>query len=248
MRKLDADVLDVLSNTTCEADLAILPPKLDRKLYLKVNPVLEACGGKWDRKRKGHVFGSDAALALEAVILTGEYVKPEDFGFFPTPKPLAVRVVELAEIQKGMKVLEPSAGIGSIAIFLAQVVDDEDLHLIELQPKNCDSLRKLFANVTCADFLTIQPEAKYDRVVMNPPFAPRQLDIDHVTHAFKFVKPGGRLVSIMAAGIKFRTNKKTAELRTLFDEHGAVMEDNPEKSFVVSGTSVNTVTVVINKK
>jgi 2'-5' RNA ligase len=36
-------------------------------------------------------------------------------GYFPTPKPLAARMVEEADIEPGMSVLEPSAGDGAIA-------------------------------------------------------------------------------------------------------------------------------------
>ena len=35
-------------------------------------------------------------------------------GFFPTPKPIISRMLELADIQPGERVLEPSAGKGDI--------------------------------------------------------------------------------------------------------------------------------------
>ena len=88
------------------------------------------------------------------------------------------------------------------------------------------------------------PEPFYDRVVMNPPFA-RQDDIRHVTHAMRFLKDGGRLVSVMAASILFRDNRLTSDFRALIDERGGDIEECPEAAFRSSGTMVRTVIVTI---
>jgi cyclopropane-fatty-acyl-phospholipid synthase len=43
------------------------------------------------------------------------------------------------------------------------------------------------------NFFDVEPPAeKFDYVAMNPPFS-GQCDVDHVYHAWKFLKPGGRL-------------------------------------------------------
>ncbi len=73
-----------------------------------------------------------------------------------------------------------------------------------------------------------------------------QADIDHVLHAYKFLKPGGRLVSIMASGVIFRENRKTVEFRKLLNACGT-FEHNPVGSFKESGTMVNTVIIVMDK-
>lgn len=94
------------------------------------------------------------------------------------------------------------------------------------------------------DFLTVEPDPVYDRVVMNPPFG-RQADIKHVSHALKFLKPGGLLVSVMASSVTFRSNKLTTDFRQLIEERGGHIEELPEGAFKSSGTMVNTVIVVI---
>jgi len=94
-------------------------------------------------------------------------------------------------------------------------------------------------------FFDVVPTPIYDKVVMNPPFE-KQADIDHVLHAFKFLKPGGRLVSIMASSVTFRENKKTLDFKELVDLHGFI-EHNLAGAFKASGTMVNTVTVVLDK-
>src|SRR5580658_4266541 len=57
MRKLSQRALEVLGSMDIEGDLArITAGQLPRELYLEVNKALEALGGAWHRKRKGHVF------------------------------------------------------------------------------------------------------------------------------------------------------------------------------------------------
>jgi 16S rRNA G1207 methylase RsmC len=104
---------------------------------------------------------------------------------------------------------------------------------------------KSFNVIREGDFLDMVPVTIYDRVCMNPPFE-RQQDIDHVMHAWKFLKPNGRLVAIMASSVAFRENKKTVEFREFLAANGH-LEHNPEGAFKESGTMVNTVTVVLYK-
>lgn len=245
--RLRQDVLAVLSACRCEGAAVYLPPRqLDRKLYEAVNKALEALGGKWDRKAKAHLFAADPEKELDRAILTGEVTRPQDFGFFPTPPELAARVAELADVSDDHVVLEPSAGEGALLDACFASCPAADLHAVELLPQNVERLKaKGYPSVTAADFLSLPPTPTYDRVVMNPPFG-KQADVDHVRHAWQFVKPGGRLVAIMAAGVSFRENRKTAEFRTLIDEYG-YLEENPDGAFLASGTGVRTVTVVLDK-
>ncbi len=94
------------------------------------------------------------------------------------------------------------------------------------------------------DFLAQEPEASYDRVVMNPPFA-KQADIKHVLHALRFLKPDGLLVSVMAASVAFRDNKLTLDFRDLIRERGGDIEALPEGAFKSSGTMVRSLIVTI---
>jgi hypothetical protein len=55
--KISNDVANVLANSCVEENRLFLPPEqLDRKLYVSVNKVLEAIGGKWNRREKAHLF------------------------------------------------------------------------------------------------------------------------------------------------------------------------------------------------
>lgn len=254
--QIGTDVLNVLSNAVINENALKLTGQLDRKLYIATNKVLEAAGGKWSRKAQAHVFEGDAAGLMDSIILTGTVVnKKQELGYFPTPQPVVARLLELADIEAGDLVLEPSAGQGAIAVEVAKL--GAIVHCFEIDPTNSDKLAKaLFANtpeysVETKDFMNVETGKAnfrgdlYDRVVMNPPFA-RQDDIRHVTHAFGFLKPGGKLVSVMSAGVSFRTNKLTEDFRQLVRDNGGEIIALPDNSFVESGTGVSTVIVTMN--
>lgn len=256
MKQIDEETLAILSRVTVEENAIFLTcGQLERKQYQAVNEVLENIGGKWNRKAKAHIYSDSPVDRLEQVLLTGEIVPPKKYGYFPTPPAIAKRLVDLAEITPfsflsflvlGSSplsvVLEPSAGQGGIADYIPE---DCELFCVELLPENAAVLKEKGYEVYQGDFLSVTPDATYTHIVMNPPFE-KQQDIDHVTHAWKFLMSGGRLVSVMSAGILFRENKKTVDFRNFVEEHGYI-ERLPANSFKESGTGVNTCIIVINK-
>lgn len=102
-----------------------------------------------------------------------------------------------------------------------------------------------YRNVRAMDFLDLPPAPVYDRVVMNPPFD-RDRDIDHVVHAMKFLKPDGRLVAIMSAGVEYRETRKAIAFREMAARMNGSFEDLPAGAFSSVGTNVNTVMLTIN--
>ncbi len=243
--RVSEEVMAVLSVARLEGTSLFLPPtQLERKLYESTNKVLEAAGGKWNRKAKAHVFPGDAADAMDQILLTGQVTVPQNFGFFPTPQPIVTQLLQMADLQPHHKALEPSAGIGNIANRLREKVASVDC--VELLPKNVEALKAAMPSVPVVegDFLAIAPERKYDRIVMNPPFA-KQADIKHVMHAARFLKNGGRLVSVMASGVKFREDRTAKEFRAFLSDNGGTIEDLPQDSFKESGTAVNTVVITL---
>jgi len=250
--KVEQDVLTVLSLCQTSGNKLVLIGQLERSLYVKTNKVLEAAGGKWSRKDKAHVFVDDAYEAIEQIMLTGEITTPQELGVFFTPPIIVKRLIELASIRPGMTVLEPSAGIGNISKELDKIT--QPVISVEVNQKYCDTLTRYFMTETsngatprrviCTDFLTLEPTPIYDGVVMNPPFA-KQADIDHVCHALKFLKPNGKLASVMSASVLFRENRKTVEFRNLIANHSGFIEKLPEGSFKESGTMINAVIVIM---
>lgn len=229
MRISNENVVNVLANSRVEENKLFLPDKqLDRDLYLAVDKVLKAIGGKWNRKEKAHLFEGSPAEIVEEILLTGEYTdQKKEFQFFETPLDLAKRLVELAGICEGETVLEPSAGRGAIAQFL------NGCDCVELEESNRKYLHENGFNVVGDDFLSF--DKKYDVIVANPPFTQQQ-DIDHV---WKMIQSANRrVVSVMSASVMFRDNHKTTSFRAFMQGFGATIEPLPDKSFSVSGTNV----------
>lgn len=232
--------------------------QLDRKLYVEVNKVLEELGGVWSRKHKGHEFTltpEEVSERLDATIESGEIVLARKNGFFPTPAALADELVERATLRNdGMRILEPSAGDGSLvdAILraLGKVHISNTIRLIEVDPVRAGILKNKYQDqptilLAETDFLTWsveEPQYAYDRIVMNPPFENRA-DAIHVLHAYDLLKDGGRLVAITSASVKFRREKEYQRVRELATR----ILDIPAGSFKESGTMVNTAIVIIDK-
>lgn len=135
------EVLRVLSGLQVMPQGVRIVEQLDRKLYTKTNEVLEALGGKWDRKSKSHVFsrvGSDPGALIDDVILTGEVSTHKDLGFFATPPELAEYLVNAAGVRIGHFCLEPSAGEG--ALVDAMLVRDARVFAVELDDRRFETL------------------------------------------------------------------------------------------------------------
>ena len=168
--------------------------------------------------------------------------------FFPTPKPLADRMAEMAGVKPGMSVLEPSAGHGSLADAAKSAGGDVDT--IEIS----DALRNVLAakghRMVDRDFMSFEPTKRYDAVIMNPPFSDRQ-DAAHIQRAFEMLKPGGKLVAIAGEGVFFGSDKKAQAFRDWLEESGAEVEKLPENTFKGSDlpaqTGANARLIVIRK-
>ena len=243
--QVQQDILEILERSALEGAMLRLPPaQLDRATYAAVNKIIEAAGGKWSRKAKAHVFDGEAIDTIEPILLTGQYTTvKQDFGQFDSPPAVVSHVIDLARIEPGMSVLEPSAGLGNIVLG-AEVVGGR-VTGYEIDAKRLHAAKdrcELAGGIHLTSFLHAKPEAVFDRVVMNPPFA-KQADIAHVSHAAKFLKPGGRLVSVMSASITFRTDAKTEAFRDFLNANDARHEPLPVGAFKDSGTMVNAVIV-----
>lgn len=127
------------------------------------------------------------------------------FNLFPTPDSLAKRLVALLALSGRERVLEPSAGFGSL---LRHIPETCETVAVEIAPECAGELFRGFpdARLLQRDFLTVHPAelGAFDAVAMNPPFHMRA-DLRHVEHALEFLKPGGLLAGICMAGPKRET-------------------------------------------
>lgn len=253
--KITDDVLRVLASLEIKDREVRIVEQLDRKLYIKTDETLQALGGKWNRKAKAHLFDGDAQARVDLAITIGEVTTDQDLGFFPTPEPLAQRLVELAGVKQGCFVLEPSAGTGVIveaaqATGASVVAIERDAerrkHLAfrRLQIHDWTIAVRIVAD--CDDFLDYGTDARFHRVVMNPPFCKvgKGDHLDHVVHAYSLLRKEGVLVSVLPSSIEFRQDKRHTAFRSWVLERGTI-ESLPLNSFKESGTSVNTCVIRI---
>ncbi|MBR8043464.1 methyltransferase [Burkholderia cenocepacia] len=185
---------------------------------------------------------ADRATELERALIGGKV----GFDFFPTPKVLAERMVDLAAISSGDRVLEPSAGNGNIAVAIRNAGAEPDVAEISSQLR--EILEAKGFKLVGSDFTQVTDEAGYDAIVMNPPFS-NNADIAHVRHAHSLLRDGGRLVTIVGEGAFVRGGKTETVFREWLGELGADVEKLPEGTFndrklmVTTGANARLVTI-----
>lgn len=174
------------------------------------------------------------APRFQALANRGAPVVITSHNLFPTPVDVVQRLLALADVRPGMRVLEPSAGTGRI---LSALPAGCDVVAVELSPDLQRYLYGAFPGVALkgGDFLTRADLGDFDRVVMNPPFQ-RGEDVRHILHARSMLKPGGRLVSLCYDGVK-----QNRDLRPL----ATTWEVLPAGSFKSEGTNAGVVLLTI---
>ncbi len=155
----------------------------------------------------------------------------KDLQYYPTPERIAADLAEEAYIRPGQSVLDPSCGCGRM---LAAARQRGGVPFgIEVDAGRVAMARAQGFDVLHANFLECEPVAKYDHVLMNPPFFGKWY-MRHVLHAFKFLKSGGRLTTILPVTARYDHGLIDAQLP------GGSWCDLPVGSFSESGTNINT--------
>lgn len=154
-------------------------------------------------------------------------------GFFPTPKTLIDRMLDLADLEEAHFVLEPSAGKGDILDAIVERLPSikSNVYAIEANGTLAKILELKGYNYKREDFLQIEPGTyRVDRIIMNPPYEKSQ-DIEHVTHALKMLKPSGRLIALISEGPFFRPFKKDVAFRQLLNDMNAYISEPIKEAF-----------------
>lgn len=158
----------------------------------------------------------------------------KDLQFYRTPSAVVKIVLGNLHLPAGALVLEPSCGDGAI---LDELVARRYKAVgVEFDAGRAAQSRQKGHEVMTGNFLTVEPNPKYDAVVMNPPFVGKHY-IKHVEHAMKFLKPGGTLATILPASAWY--DHKVLKGR---------WQDLPVASFKESGTNVGTGYLIIKQE
>ena len=163
----------------------------------------------------------------------------EDEQFYPTPKSFLEKIYQdfheqliifYREDKYDIKVLEPSAGKGDIALFLRDKGSDHwerfprcDIECIEIDKTLQATLKGLDFPVVYNDFLSYETYTKYDLVFMNPPFATAD---KHFLKAISLQKKyGGRILCILnAETLRNPYTRTRKELVEFLEKNNAIIK------------------------
>ena len=245
--------------------LSIRFPQVAPTLYQELNEVLTRLGGKWKGGRtKAHLFQEDPALLIDYVLSTAEMPPKNPEAFFPTPNEVARGVMIMSDLNKIRDedlFLEPQAGSGALVDYLetnaSELLQSDDhaplkprIHLVEKSPVRCAILRaKGYTNIHQGDFLLYQSDLRFARILMNPPFTlpgAKSAYIDHVLHAFTFLAPGGVLTTVAPDHFIRHMDQRSQSFLEFVTTNG-YFESNDANAFRETGTSVQTVTIALEK-
>lgn len=183
-------------------------------------------------------FKNQGEFSNEQILKIGKELKgvslSTKFDFFPTPDEVVKKVQSLIDVKENDLILEPSAGTGS----LIPGFKKENIICVELNPILTNILKEKKYNVKNIPFEEFEPEQKFDKIIMNPPFSKR-LDAKHIKRAFEMLKDGGELVAIHSCGILLATDRASRDFRTLCDKYMVYREKIPSGAFANSAKGTN---------
>ena len=176
----------------------------------------------------------------------------KNLSFYPTPSPVVGKILDRVRFSEGSRVLEPSAGTGHIVRhLLSQGAGQVDA--VEIHPDRVSALEGINnprLTVIPANFLNLPANPIYTHVVMNPPFYGTHW-MEHVTHAFDFLAPGGTLGAVLPISADRGSTAKHKRFRAWAKSQksrwGHLFTDLPPESFLESGTRINTVYMILHK-
>jgi hypothetical protein len=165
---------------------------------------------------------------------------------FFSPEWVGEILVKRARIEPNILTLEPSAGTGLLAQYLAQ--SGANVHCIEPILDYQTMLTKQGFLVIGSNFLTTPNLTnKYPRIVANLPFSQQ---ISHLKRAYHCLEKEGRLVALMSE-TPWKYNRVFYQhFRYWCQQVNAIIEELPSGLFVNSSryTEVNCYLIVIDKK
>ena len=234
------ELINSISKMIVDGKRLELPKDEIFKNYAQVKKALLDAGGKY--KKCGFEFNDDAQKVKDRLV-GGEAINDKKkFQFFATPKALAEKLIDIADIDKAHRVLEPSAGQGAISNLVRDI--GADCIVIELMPENAKALTRQGYDVVNGCFLekTAEEIGLFDRIVANPPFTKNQ-DIEHIKKMFSLLSPGGKLVSIASKSWMLGSQKKQVAFREWLDSIGGTITNVDAGAFKESGTNIASVIV-----
>ena len=178
---------------------------------------------------------------------------------FSTPPALAYLLLQMLRPEAGKLSLEPSAGTGSLAVWLRKARCRTEVNEISVRRKTLLELQNYEPHSVNAEFLDdlLPAQIKPDYVLMNPPFSASggrankrdsNFGFRHVEAALRRLQPDGRLVALLGADACLDTDKGKKFWHRVGGEyrvHAFLIV--PREVFYKYGTTFQTVAVIVSK-
>ncbi|MBF6213150.1 class I SAM-dependent methyltransferase [Nocardia puris] len=251
---------NILAQSRIAGNNLIIPTRLSESEYKKINRIIETMGGKWSRREQAHVFADDPTEVIAAAVATGRTpntVKKVLEANFATPDQLAMRIVagehsEIAALEPGELVLEPSAGDGALVRAILHTNPTVRVTAVEPEPERAATLGhdpRVTVEATTFERFAATAIQQFSCVVMNPPFAlPRRPTVwmDHLYAAWNLLVDGGQLLAVVPSGVTYRADRDFRNVREFIASYGGY-EELPSDAFSASGTKIRTVLVHLRR-
>ena len=119
----------------------------------------------------------------------------KESDFYATPISCVENLLNNLDLQnRGIEVLEPSAGNGNIISVFKKYYPNKNVTALELREEEENNLNMLTNNVVIDDFLHRKITNKYDIIIGNPPYG---LAIEFVKKSLECLKDEGILIFLL---------------------------------------------------
>ncbi len=178
---------------------------------------------------------------------------------FSTPPALAFVMAQMLRPEAGKLALEPSAGTGSLAVWLKNAGCPTEVNEISIRRKTLLEVQNFEPHSVNAEFLDdlLPAGLKPEYVLMNPPFSASggraskrdsNFGFRHVEAALRRLQPGGRLVALLGADACLKTDKGRKFWHRISQEYRVhAFLTVPRQVFYKYGTTFQTVAVSVSK-
>lgn len=223
---MNALIKDLFSTAVFNETSISFPEDASREVFLKTKKMLSDIGGSWvGGKFPRFQFEYNPKSIVDKFIADNSWPKKNKFSFFPTPKNVIDYIVKysnaapefFSHVEGKVRILEPSAGRGNLAIALRDAYIDAGIDVeivcVEIDPINVGYLKKEGFTVIEKDFLslTVEELGMFNVVVMNPPFNGTEC-AEHVRHAQNFLPKFRFVVAVLPTTLFTHPYKKSIDL------------------------------------
>ncbi len=212
-----------------------------------------------DRKNKCEILARLEDLTSKLPPQSWRGLEQISLQQFSTPPALAYLLLRMLRPEAGKVALEPSAGTGSLAVWLRKTECLTEVNEISARRKLLLELQNFDSFSVNAEFLDdlLPAQVKPDCILMNPPFSASgrcegardsNFGFRHVEAALLRLQPGGRLVALLGADACLETDKGKKFWHRINREYRVhAFFIVPRGAFYKYGTTFQTVAVIVSK-